>query len=72
MYSKGNKNQLHHLMNTNISMDDRSSTLWYTLTDEQKTEESVGQFSFIVIENNLKVTQTKSKRTELSFDEYVF
>lgn len=67
MHSKGNTKLLFQILNSNTF--DEPKSLWYKLSDDQMNEEVVGNFSFIVIENNLKVIHL-SKGAELTFDEY--
>jgi hypothetical protein len=64
------KNNLHQGSSFNVhASSECENTLWYNLTDEQMAEEIVGKFSFIVIENNVKVTRLK-KGAELTFEDY--
>lgn len=64
------KHILHQGSSFNInSPSECENTLWYNLTEEQMAEEIVGKFSFIVIENNVKVTRLK-KGAELTFEDY--
>jgi hypothetical protein len=65
--NKVNQDSIHFMLDS----DECSNTLWYLMSDENASEEMHGNFSFIVIENNKKVSRTM-ETCELLCDEYIF